>query len=334
MQNILLVGIAGLGLLMVGLVTVQYLWQGTFLYRDAIPLTFRHANWSIGIYTGQTPLELAPATEVDNPVLTIRDVTDVAAVFIADPLMVKEADHWYMFFEILKARDGLGCIGLATSQDGLAWSYEQVVLTEPFHLSYPYILKWQDEYYMIPETHKANSVRLYKALDFPRQWSFTQTLLEGKDYADATPFYYQDRWWMFVGTRPHANDMLYLYYADQLQGPWQEHPLSPIIQGDARIARPAGSVVCYAGRLFRYAQDCRLKYGHQIHALEIIELTPSTYQEREVAGNPALSPAGTGWNAEAMHTVDAHQLAENAWIACVDGYEKIAFRPRYRTGSA
>jgi hypothetical protein len=36
-----------------------------------------------------------------------------------------------------------GEIGLATSEDGLKWDYKQVVLNEPFHLSYPYVFEWQ-----------------------------------------------------------------------------------------------------------------------------------------------------------------------------------------------
>ena len=32
-----------------------------------------------------------------------------------------------------------------------------------------YVFKWKNEYYMIPETYQASSVRLYKAIDFPAQ---------------------------------------------------------------------------------------------------------------------------------------------------------------------
>jgi len=32
-------------------------------------------EWSIGIYTGATPLQIVPADHVNNPVLTRHDVT-------------------------------------------------------------------------------------------------------------------------------------------------------------------------------------------------------------------------------------------------------------------
>ena len=46
----------------------------------------------------------------------------------------------------------------------LDWEYRQIVIDEPYDLSYPYIFQWQDEYYMIPEAHTETSVRLYRAL--------------------------------------------------------------------------------------------------------------------------------------------------------------------------
>ena len=67
----------------------------------------------------------------------------------------------------MNALSGHGDIGLAVSDDGINWSYKQIVLDEPFHMSYPYVFKWQEDFYMIPESQEANSVRLYRALDFP-----------------------------------------------------------------------------------------------------------------------------------------------------------------------
>ena len=135
-----------------------------------------------------------------------------------------------------------GDIGLATSNDGLSWTYKQVVLDEPFHLSYPYVFKWKNDYYMLPESRQAKSVRLYKAVDFPTKWSFVGTLLNGS-YGDPSIFRYAGRWWIFSETSPKRYDILRLYYADDLMGPWTEHPESPIIMGDANIARPGGRVL-------------------------------------------------------------------------------------------
>ena len=45
------------------------------------------AEWSIGVYVGDSPLDVSPAAGITNPVLTSDDVTDVSASFVADTFM-------------------------------------------------------------------------------------------------------------------------------------------------------------------------------------------------------------------------------------------------------
>lgn len=106
----------------------------------------KDTEWSIGIYGGASPYDLAPLKDVSYPVLSARDVTDIKAEFVADPFMIRHASKWYMFFEVLNALTNRGEIGLATSDDGLRWRYERIVLREPFHLSYPYVFRYRDDF--------------------------------------------------------------------------------------------------------------------------------------------------------------------------------------------
>jgi hypothetical protein len=278
--------------------------------------------WSIGIYTGESPLDLTPAPGIVNPVLTRDSVTDVPAKFVADPFMLNVGGVWHMFFEVMNRETGLGQIGLATSETALDWDYQRIVLDEPFHLSYPCVFEWNHEYYMIPETYKPGTVRLYKANDFPGGWSFVSATIE-LQCADPSIFYFDHRWWMFVCATPHRHDSLRLYFADDLMGPWVEHPASPIVEDNARKARPAGRVLVLADRIIRFTQDCVPTYGNQVRAFEISELTTSRYFETEHPNSPILSPSGPGWNEGGMHHVDAHQLAARNWIACVDGLSGV-----------
>src|SRR5262245_8749138 len=126
------------------------------------------AVWSIGIYTGTSPLHMGPEEVAHNPVLTAAQVTDIPATFVADPFMLRVQQTWSMFFEVMHAQWQRGVIGLATSHDGLRWRYERVVLQEAFHLSYPYVFAWQGAYYMVPETLEAEAIRVYRAVEFQR----------------------------------------------------------------------------------------------------------------------------------------------------------------------
>jgi hypothetical protein len=280
----------------------------------------RH-QWAIGLYTGESPFALSPWGEVTNPILTGENVTDVAAAFVADPFMLQVDQTWYMFFEVLNQQRGKGEIGLATSDDGLKWNYQQIVLTEPFHLSYPYVFEWLNNYYLIPECYQTNSIRLYQALEFPTRWSCVGALLEGQVFLDASIFRYGDKWWLFAETNPaHKYDTLRLYYADDLAGPWLEHPASPLVSGNGHIARPAGRALVVNDRIVRYAQDCDPIYGTQVRAFEVTELDSSHYQEREVYPQPILSGSGSGWNRDGMHHIDPHLMDGRGWLACVDGW--------------
>jgi len=289
-----------------------------------IPSVADYDVWAIGIYTGCSLGDLHPAPEVKNPVLSRDDVHDVPAVFVADPFVVEQDNNWFMFFEVLNWRANKGEIGLATSTDGLQWQYEQRVLVELFHLSYPYVFEHDGQHYMIPEARQSGAVRLYRAVEFPVRWSFVTTLIKSDSLVDTSLFLNDGRWWLLAGHTAGVNhDTLRLYFAEALTGPWFEHPASPIVTGNPHAARPAGRIVVADSRVYRFAQNCRPHYGTDVRAFEIMELTTTTYREIAVGTNPVLGPSGLGWNAFGMHHIDAHRLANGAWLAYVDGWMRV-----------
>jgi len=269
--------------------------------------------WSIAIYRGATPFNLQPSP----PIMTKDHVTDIPAAFVADPFMLRRDNTWYMFFEVMHNETQRGEIGLATSNDALAWTYERIVLREPFHLSYPHVFEWRGDYYMLPETLNPGAVCLYKALDFPYEWSIASQLIEGK-LADPSILRFNDLWWIFACSTPYQHDTLRLYFASELVGPWTEHPMSPLIRNDKCRARPAGRILNFNNRLFRFAQDCGPQYGSSVRAFEITKLTRDSYAEVELRV-PILKASGNGWNASGMHHIDAHRQSDGSWLAWVDG---------------
>ncbi len=149
--------------------------------------------------------------------------------------MVRAPDGWHMFFEVMNWQTGKGEIGCAFSRDARHWEYRQLVLIEPFHLSYPYVFEWDGDYYMIPETYQARSVRLYRAVAFPTTWRAVATLLHGPYYVDSSVCYYRGLWWLFTdGSQRMNNDTLRLFYSRTLTGPWHEHPRSPLVRSNAQ----------------------------------------------------------------------------------------------------
>lgn len=285
------------------------------------PFSIKHVYfWSIGVEEGVTPFNLVTTENIKNPVLTAKDVKNVNASFVADPFMLIVNSVYYMFFEVFNKDSNHGDIGLAISNDGKKWIYQDIVLDEPFHLSYPYVFVYESKYYMIPESHKNSSIRLYVARKFPGEWDFLGDLLTGSDFVDPSILRHNGKWWIFVSSR--KNDILRLYYSDKLTGPWVEHSKSPIIQNDITKARPAGRIIDVDNKLYRISQSAYPRYGTSVNAFEIIDLTTETYREIPYEGNPILERGNENWNHLGMHHMDAHKIGDNIWFACVDGLEK------------
>jgi hypothetical protein len=148
------------------------------------------------------------------------------------------------------------------------------------------------------------------------------TLLEGDDFVDPSVFYINHRWWLLtdLARPPFYAGILRLFHAENLAGPWFEHPKSPILNGNPHIARPAGRVIVFDGRVIRYTQDCAPVYGTQVRAFEITELTKTSYQEQAIGPHPVIEASGKGWNESGMHHIDPHRKRDGQWIACVDGF--------------
>jgi hypothetical protein len=297
------------------------LWRVSPRALNSLAAPHKGQTFSIGIYTGESPLALVDPEDVVNPVLTRDDVTDVPAAFVADPFMLLHEGRWYMFMEVFNRLNRRGEIGVATSADGKSWRYERIVLRERFHLAYPHLLRWRGKIYMIPDS-PGHGARLYRATAFPYAWEFVRELVRERNLCDSTVFRHNDHWWMLAGWTPQRGEppSLRLFFAKDLEGAWREHPASPLLTDNPEDARPAGPVLKIREQMFRVAQDCTHHYGTRVKAFEILELTKSSYREQLVDANVVVQPGMRRWHSGGMHHVHAHLASEGRWIACVDGW--------------
>lgn len=247
--------------------------------------------------------------------MTSDAVTDIDAYAVADPFLLHLNGVFYLFFEVLNKATDCGEVAYATSLDGLTWQYGAVVLREPFHLSYPFVFAHGGDVFMVPETRQDASVRLYVAEAFPLRWRCLGKILTGP-YADSTIVQHEDRWWLFA---ERGLDELCIFHSRALVGPWQPHPANPLWPGNRRYSRPGGRILRAGGQLLRFAQDSWPAYGSRLHAFAIDRLTTEQYVEHLCPQSPILKATGRGWNALAMHHLDAVEVAPGQWLAAVDG---------------
>ncbi|MBC8081140.1 MAG: family 43 glycosylhydrolase [Gorillibacterium sp.] len=276
--------------------------------------------WSIKVYHADSPvMELQDEQDLYTPTVQAADVTDIAAEFVADPFVIHHDAQYYLFYEVLNKTSGRGDIGLSTSQDGVSWHYEQIVLTESFHLSYPQVFQVDGQFYMLPESVEANKVLLYKATHFPTEWAVVGELIKGR-YTDPSLFSYKGKWWMYAGSK---SKHLHLFYADELEGEWKEHPHSPIISDNRSISRPGGRVLVHNEQVYRYTQDGDPFYGSATRVIHVSVLTENDYAEEE--GNLVLMGTGKAhdWKKDGMHHIDQLKLADQRWMIVVDGHHYV-----------
>ena len=297
----------------------QSLWRFAPSIYDCLRSKTSDNEFSIGVLSGQNLAALNQSSVKPTPVLSRSSVTDVPAVFVADPFILKRQDTWYMFFEIMSHLDYKGCIGCATSTDGVKWHYEQVVLEEPFHLAYPHVFEHDNQIYMVPDSF-GNGVQLYRADHFPDRWVLEKVLITDKNLCDSSLFFHEDRWWNLCCDRTDKQDSLKIFYADRLLGPWQEHDAgavtAPIDQ------RPAGRVVSLNGKLHRFVQNREGNYAEYVRMRQIEKITPTEFLESADTSAPLLHGSGTGWNADGMHHIDICLSGENSFLASVDGVQR------------
>ncbi|MBS4198415.1 hypothetical protein KHA93_01905 [Bacillus sp. FJAT-49732] len=274
--------------------------------------------WSISVFNSPSIISKKTKGNSMLPSLQASDVSDVYAEFVADPFIINHNSVFYMFFEILDKSTDKGIIGLATSRDGKDWSYERTVLKETYHLSYPYVFKYKDNFYMIPETCETNKVLLYKAKRFPYEWEIVSEMIQG-NYVDASIFYYKNKWWIMAG----KSGKLHLFYSDNLYTNWIEHVKSPLIENNYNITRPGGRVIVEKNNIFRYTQDGEPNYGSAVRVFKITHLSEREYEEEELSVVLNGSKMKADWKKDGMHSIDQYKISDNNWLVAVDGHNLV-----------
>lgn len=231
-----------------------------------------------------------------------RALADEATSFAADPFPIEWRGQRGVFYERLDYRRGVGEIFFQGFDDDGPAGAPVEALSEPWHLSYPFLIEEDGALYMVPEASASRAITLYRCVAFPAKWEPVATLVDGIEAADATIFRHGGRYWMTSVVRDGYggySDTLAIHHAPSLFGPWEAHELSPVLV-DSRVARPAGAVVSHNGALLRPVQDCSSGYGKKLAIMRIDALDPRTFRQTLVAH---LGP-GRHWPGGRLHTLN------------------------------
>lgn len=241
-----------------------------------------------------------------------KDIADPGFRFYADPFPCTFGGKTFVFVEEFDHRQGKGTIAAIPFDEKGQTGPAITVLSEPWHLSYPFVFKYRGGVWMVPETSEAKKISLYRADLFPSRWMRESDLISDIDAHDASLVQFAGKWWIFATVRDElggAMDSLSIFFADDLFGPWSAHPLNPVLI-DAGGARQAGQFLQRGGKLWRPVQDCRGGYGRGLGLAEVTTLNEHDFDQ---VVHTVLRP-DANWPGRRLHTLNRFGRLE-----CIDG---------------
>lgn len=267
----------------------------------------KRPGWSIAWhYSG------AAHGNVPYPVLhRYKEITSGSDRFWADPFVVFNEGRWWMFFEELIYATGLGTIRVQEMTANGPVGSPMAALERPYHLSYPHVFRYDDSWYMLPESAAARRVELYRAVDFPTRWVLDRVILDNVDAVDSTMHLHEGKWYLFTSLARSGityDEELHIYSANSPLEAFKAHPETPVV-ADVRRARMAGGLFRTGGRLYRPAQVAVPMYGSGIAFHEVEELSPTRYCERLVQ---TITPE---WDADFVGT---HTMNSDHGLSVID----------------
>jgi hypothetical protein len=225
--------------------------------------------------------------------------------YLADPFALWRDGRLHVFAEQFDYRDAIGRIAVTIYDSELRPIEQAEVLSESWHLSYPFVFEAEGETWLLPEAHQSGGLWLYRAADFPHRWERAHRIELDFVPLDATPVHDGTRWWLFYAPAfPEAHRLTHLCAAsaERLEGPWTCHSANPFLVA-AEGARPGGTPIRHGGVWHLPVQDCRGTYGA---ALRLLRFDRLDLDRIEVGTGGALhAPTTAAPFIDGCHTLSA-----------------------------
>jgi hypothetical protein len=240
-----------------------------FLFRkaDRWGLAFARSDWET--------LDLSRATRIKNP----------TNHFLADPFVVTHEGRDFCFTEDYDYEKERGCIAVYELKENTAERLGEAIV-EPFHMSFPYLFRFEGKLYMCPETSENRDIRVYECTSFPLQWTLAKVLMTDIDAVDTMIFEKDGLWWLFTNIDPlkmadFSSELRCFYAESPLTSDWTPHKKNPILIDSTKGRN--GGLLRHQDSIHRVAQRQGFgRYGKSISINKIEVLTKEDYVEREV----------------------------------------------------
>ena len=218
--------------------------------------------------------------------------------YFADPFVIKTEKDTYIFFEWYSYPRGKADLAVALKSEGFKKYHKLTNFKE--HRSYPYVFKYEDNIYCLPEANATKQVVLYRFDEEKLKLEKDSVLLDGFPIVDATLHFHNNKWFMFLVNQKNSHTHLEIYYSEDLRGPYHPHDLNPVMI-DCSKARPAGKIFNFEGKTIRPSQNCTEHYGQSITLEEIEMLTEKQFKTKEFG---SILPIENSDYNDGIHTIN------------------------------
>jgi hypothetical protein len=232
--------------------------------------------------------------------------------FLADPFVIRENGVDVCFVEDCDLRGQRGHISAYRLGDGGAERIGDAIV-EPFHVSFPFVFRFDSKIYMCPETSEIGEIRLYECVSFPLTWKLSRVIMSGVAAADPMIFEHGGVWWLFANIEPVAGgdygSELSIFRAESpLSQTWVPHPKNPIFVDSTRARN--GGILFEGGSVYRVTQRQGFdRYGKGFSINRIVTLSATEYVEENVCSvEPNFLQTSRG----------AHHLYSNGHVTVFD----------------
>jgi methionyl-tRNA formyltransferase len=205
--------------------------------------------------------------------------------FLADPFVIENEGKYFCFVENYSFIKKKANIAVYQLENNTA-KYLGESLNEKFDLSYPFVFKYQDQFFMLPESSKNKDLRLYKSTNFPHKWELKRVIFNNINACDGTIFLYGQKWWLFINRDEsdslENNSELFAYYSENpVDAEWIEHPKNPLVV-DSSSARMGGLLTDENNVYLVFQSQGFNLYGRSSKIYRIKELTETNFKREYI----------------------------------------------------
>jgi hypothetical protein len=182
----------------------------------------------------------------------------------ADPFLFNFNGIEYLFTEAFDEQKLIGSIAVSVLKNDI-FSVPQVVISNPYHMSYPDVFRYKGNIFMLPETCENRTLEIYKATDFPYKWE-KRVLLDNVNYVDTTVFINKEEVFLMAFNDMDISTTIYSLDMDSLVLKKSYNK-----RHSEKRYRPAGNIYKFNGKLYRPVQNCEKTYGESLIINEILD---------------------------------------------------------------